>query len=241
MSHFTRANGLANGVIAEVSIGPEGAIWARSMRGISRHSGTDFQTVYEAEGEGSIDTGRTERVEHNLGRIANAANSMDRLLSELLEMSRIGRVVNPPEMVCLRELASEAAELVSADRDDEIEIEIEPSLPILPCERSRILEVFSNLIGNAVKFSRDGVKPQIRIGVRATPPTEAPVIFVEDNGIGIESQFLGRVFGLFEQLDQRKTGTGVGLAIVERIIEVHNGRLWAAHHRNPRWPHLDRI
>ncbi len=173
-----------------------------------------------------LDAGDTERLDHDLARIGNAAVSMDQLLSDLLEMSRIGRVVNPYTVVPFEELARAAAELVVGDRDKEIDLEIDPELPVLSCDRTRMMEVFTNLIDNAVKFSRDGVRTRLRIGVREDSSTKAVVTFVEDNGIGIAPQYLGNVFRLFEQLDQRKTGTGVGLAIVQRIIEVHNGRLW---------------
>ncbi len=187
-------------------------------------------------------SGSTDRIEHDIQRISEASESMDRLLSQLLEISRIGRQVNPPSTVALSELAREAADQVLGIGINDVDLDIAPDLPTVECDRVRLLEVFSNLIDNAVRFARPDVRPRIRIGCR--PPAEtasldnptdnqspqdgsaSPVIFVEDNGVGIAPQYQEKVFGLFEQLDGDGTGTGIGLAIVRRVIEVHNGRVW---------------
>jgi signal transduction histidine kinase len=81
-----------------------------------------------------------------------------------------------------------------------------------------------NLLENAAKFARPGVPPHIRVAARPGP--DGPVCFVEDDGIGIEPRQHQRVFGLFERLDPEVEGTGIGLALVKRIVEVHGGRVW---------------
>jgi signal transduction histidine kinase len=83
-------------------------------------------------------------------------------------------------------------------------------------------EVFENLIDNAIKYMGDQPNPRIEIGKREDDVT----IYVKDNGIGIEPQFQAKIFGLFEKLDSAVEGTGIGLALVKRIIEVHGGRIW---------------
>ena len=187
-------------------------------------------------------SGSSDRIEHDMQRISEAAESMDRLLSQLLEISRIGRQVNPPSTVALSELAREAADQVLGIGINDVDLDIAPDLPTVECDRVRLLEVFSNLIDNAVRFARPDVRPRIRIGCRQSAETASldspadnqssqdgsasPVIFVEDNGVGIAPQYQEKVFGLFEQLDGDGTGTGIGLAIVRRVIEVHNGRVW---------------
>ena len=99
-----------------------------------------------------------------------------------------------------------------------------PGLPVVLGDRIRLLEVFQNLIENAVKFRSGQGDPRVEIGSRPGP--DGPVVTVRDNGVGIDPRFHDRVFALFERLDPRVEGTGVGLALVKRIVEVHGGRVW---------------
>jgi signal transduction histidine kinase len=85
-------------------------------------------------------------------------------------------------------------------------------------------EVFENLIDNAAKYTGDQPNPAIEIGTRAQDGNT--VFYIKDNGIGIESTYHNRVFVLFEKLDPTIEGTGIGLALVKRIIETHGGRIW---------------
>ena len=88
----------------------------------------------------------------------------------------------------------------------------------------RLLEVFQNLIDNSIKFMGNQQAPRIEIG--AHRDNGEVHCYVRDNGIGIGSEYQGRVFELFERLDTRVEGTGVGLALIKRIVEVHGGRIW---------------
>ncbi len=81
-----------------------------------------------------------------------------------------------------------------------------------------------NLVENAVKFMGDQQHPEIRIGVEDN--NNQPTFFVRDNGIGIDPKYFEKLFTIFEKLDAKKEGSGIGLAIVKRIIEVHGGRIW---------------
>jgi signal transduction histidine kinase len=168
--------------------------------------------------------GDTERIKGDIKHISTAAEQMQNLLSELLELSRIGRLVNPPEEVHLSELAREAVELVTGQIvERRVRVEIAPDLPLVFGDRPRLLEVLQNLIDNAVKFMGDQPEPVIEIGFRQEGGES--VFYVHDNGIGIEPQYHEKVFGLFDRLDPAVDGTGVGLALVKRIIEVHGGRI----------------
>jgi PAS domain S-box-containing protein len=175
--------------------------------------------------EKDLRDGRQDRLQSDFRRIAGAADKMDSLLSELLELSRIGRIINPPEEVDLVLLTQEAIETLDAwIRASGITIKIAPNLPCVYGDRVRLREVFEHLIDNAAKYMGDQPTPIVEVGKRAE---ENPIFFVKDNGIGIESQYCHKIFGLFEKLDPTIEGTGIGLALVKRIIEVHGGRIWA--------------
>jgi signal transduction histidine kinase len=171
-------------------------------------------------------SGRSERVRQDLGRIVAAADKMHRLLDDILELSRVGRVVNPPEDVPLREVVLEAIELAKGPLGrNGVVVDVAPDLPVVRADRRRLLEVFQNLVENAAKFTGGKPEPRIEIGKRQDGSER--VFFVRDNGRGIEPRFLERVFNLFEKLDPAAEGTGVGLALVRRIVEAHGGRAWA--------------
>lgn len=174
--------------------------------------------------------GRRDRLQTDVEHIRTAAVQMRHLLDELLELSRLGRVIHPPEDVPLCDLAHEAAKLVAGRiRAKKVEVEIAPDLPVVRGDRRRLLEVFQNLIDNAVKFIGDEPAPRIEIGLRPAPRDSAvgaPVIEVRDNGVGIDPRYLEKVFGLFDQLDAEDEGTGIGLALVKRIVELHGGKIW---------------
>lgn len=169
--------------------------------------------------------GRQDRVHTDLERIENAANKMHRLLIDLLQLSRIGRIHNAPEEIDLNQVVSEAIESLDARlRSRNVTVHAPLHLPTLYADRLRLREVFENLIDNAVKYSGDQPDPIIEIGVREID--NESVFFVRDNGLGIEPQFHNRIFGLFDQLNPRSEGNGIGLAIIKRIIETNGGKIW---------------
>ncbi|MEM7350163.1 MAG: ATP-binding protein [Acidobacteriota bacterium] len=176
-----------------------------------------------------FDKGNTAGQRRDLERIDNAASTMGQLLDELLELSRIGRVSNPTVNASLSELALEAADLLSARIvESGVQLEIDRAMPTVTVDRPRWIEVFQNLIENAVKFMGDQANPRIEIGVMASDaqPPGSVTVYVRDNGRGIEQRFHGKIFGLFNRLDQSVEGTGIGLALVKRIVEVGGGKIW---------------
>lgn len=177
--------------------------------------------------EKSVAKGNLDRFRADVGRIAAAADKMKALLDNLLELSRIGRVANPSVDVDLRELVDEVLELLSATISERrAQLTIAPALPRVRGDRIRLREVVQNLVENALKFSNDAA-PQVEIG--AAVEGGMAVCHVRDHGIGLEPRYHERIFGLFEQLDagNHKEGTGVGLALVRRIVNVHGGKTWA--------------
>jgi len=173
-------------------------------------------------------TGNVERLKGDTKRIANAVDKMSRLLDDLLELSRIGRFVNPPEIVPFEELAREAIELAGGRiQEHGVAVSLQPNLPAVYGDRRRLMEVLQNLLDNATKYMGDQPQPRIEIGQRNGETERGnPIFFVRDNGIGIAPEYHERVFGLFNKLDGLSEGTGIGLAIVKRIVEVHGGRIW---------------
>jgi PAS domain S-box-containing protein len=172
-----------------------------------------------------ISEGDSERVETDLLMIEEAVAKMDHLLKDTLELSRIGRVAGPPVDVSFGEIVRETLDHFSPEIGSRgINILLAERWPVVRVDRLRILEVLTNLVENSVKYMREGANPKIEIGWRQEGGETA--FFVRDNGIGIEADQREKVFDLFYKLDPTTEGTGVGLAIVKRIVEVHNGRIW---------------
>jgi signal transduction histidine kinase len=169
--------------------------------------------------------GDEERVRHDVRRIHAAADKMQRLLEELLHLSRVSHQAVKPEAVPLAELAREAWELVAgAVAERGVEVAIEPALPVVMADRLRLREVYQNLLANAVEYMGDQPAPRVEVGMRWQG--EETVFFVRDNGRGVEPRYRNKIFGLFERLDTGREGTGIGLAVVKRIVEMHGGRIW---------------
>jgi signal transduction histidine kinase len=175
-------------------------------------------------------TGDTERIKTDVTYISDAADKMERLLNGLLKLSRASRLTSPPQEVPWGELAREAVAMMSGQLHERgVQAKIAPELlqgdgPTICGDRPRLLEALQHLLDNAAKFMGDQRDPRVEIGTRRDGAET--VFYVRDNGIGIEPCYHERIFGLFDQLDPRTEGTGVGLAIVKRIVELHGGRVW---------------
>ena len=173
--------------------------------------------------------GNLKRLETDIQRISDASDKMQRLLNDLLELSRIGRSVNQYESIDLNAMISEILELLHGRISGgavPIRVSVEEDLPRVYGDRPRLLEVWQNLIDNAAKFIGSQTSPHIEIGQVGNAEDGSPIFFVRDNGMGIDPRFADRIFGLFDKLDPRTEGTGIGLALVKRIIEFHGGKVW---------------
>ncbi|MCS6840300.1 MAG: PAS domain S-box protein [Roseiflexus sp.] len=176
--------------------------------------------------ERDLEEGNTERTRSDIRRISAAVQKMERLLSDLLELSRIGRLSAPPQEVAFNAIVQDALDLLAGKiAERQAHISIAPDMPVVYGDRGRLVEVIQNLVDNALKFCDNQKEPVIEIGV-TKESSGSPVFFVRDNGIGIDPKYHEQIFGLFNKLDPRSEGTGVGLTIVRRIIEVHGGRIW---------------
>lgn len=174
--------------------------------------------------EEDLRAGRTERALADLARVRGAAEKMSRMLEELLELSRVGRVTERFAPFALGDAIADATELLTAQLTQSGAIvDVDGGAVVVDGDRGRITQVFQNLIENAVRYRSDAA-PHITIHVACD--NDVVDIVVADNGIGIAPTHHQRVFGLFEKLDAKSEGTGVGLALVKSIVELHRGQIW---------------
>lgn len=166
-------------------------------------------------------------IRNYLERIVTNLDQMEDLIKNLLDYTRIDVSAEECEPVEMAELFQEALEeLEFVYQPDRYEIIITPNLPAVFCKRNLILRVLTNLLSNAMKYSRDTHQPRIEFGYVAGEFFHK--FYLKDNGIGIAHQDLDKIFQIFGRLDDKKNtkGTGLGLVISRRIIEKHGGEMW---------------
>ncbi|UBF30221.1 response regulator (plasmid) [Kovacikia minuta CCNUW1] len=159
-------------------------------------------------------------------RIAENAVRMSKLIQDLLEYSRLGRIELPLQPVNLSQLIHEILNQLKLELDQrQVQVRLEDPLPMLKGHYPTLLQIITNLLTNAIKFVRPTLQPQVRIW--AEPSGQFLRLWVEDNGIGIDPQYHDRIFQVFERLHSLEIypGTGVGLAIVQKGIERMGGRV----------------
>ena len=157
--------------------------------------------------------------------IVNSCGRMQALIDDLLEYSRVGRSEKPFDVIdCNLVFEDACANLQLAIRQDRASV-TRGDLPRVRGDSFQLLQLFQNLIGNAIKY-RSSEAPMVRVS--ASRQGDSWVFSVQDNGIGIAEQYHPRIFQLFQRLHSQKrySGTGIGLAICQRIVERHGGRLW---------------
>ncbi|MDA8429170.1 MAG: ATP-binding protein [Geobacteraceae bacterium] len=175
--------------------------------------------------EADIKTADSERIQQDIGYIRTATDKMGQLLAELVELSRIGRVIANPVKVSFQELAQEALQLVAGHISERgVRVTVADTPLMLYGDRSRLVEIWQNLVENACKYMGGQLSPRIEIGVETTG--ETTLFSVRDNGQGVDARYSEKIFGLFEKLDRQTEGTGLGLALVKRIVELNGGRIW---------------
>jgi PAS domain S-box-containing protein len=188
------------------------------LRAINGYS----EILREESGNALTEMGRT-----SLERIAFSVRRMDGLIDGLLALSRLGRRATEIREISPRPIVEEALEEVGLRGETSRAEVIVGNLPKCRADAALLRQVFVNLVGNAAKFSRDRDPAVIEIGCRRTDGEN--VWFVRDNGIGFDMRHAPKVFDVFQRLTSAEAyeGTGVGLAIVDRIIRRHGGRIWA--------------
>jgi PAS domain S-box-containing protein len=187
----------------------------RAMDGYSRMMLEDYGEKVDEEGRRTLKIIRSE------------AKRMGVLIDDLLAFSRLSRQPMVSSDVDMMALAKSVFESLAAlERDRKLQLVLRP-LPVIQGELAMLRQVWVNLLSNAIKYTKGREVAQIEIG--AENGAKEQTYYVQDNGAGFDMRFVGKLFGVFERLhtDQEFPGTGVGLAIVQRVITRHGGRVWA--------------
>ena len=163
--------------------------------------------------------------EHYLKRVRNGAIKMSQLIDDMLSFSRAGRAELRIEQVSMNKLINNVLrDFSEVIKDKNIDVKVE-ELPEVHCDQKMVQHVFANLISNAIKYSSEVERPNIKIGF----DEGLKAFYVKDNGIGFDMQYHDKIFQVFQrlQLPEEYEGTGIGLAIVKRLLERHHGKIWA--------------
>ena len=156
-------------------------------------------------------------------RILTGAARLDRLIQDALSYSRAVLQDLPLEPVDLSKLVRGILDTYPNFHPEKADVRIEGKLPTVLGNEALLTQCFSNLLGNAVKFVASGVRPKVR--VRSEPDSGVFKVWVEDNGIGIPKHAQNRLFGMFQKLDNQYEGTGIGLAIVRKVVDRMGGQV----------------
>jgi PAS domain S-box-containing protein len=181
-----------------------------------------FTNLLRNKYKGKLDDTADEYIEYAV----NGAQRMSNLIRDLLAYARVDARGGPAGTIACQEALDTALvnlDVVIAESGARV---THDGLPAVVADKTRLTQLFQNLVGNAIKFRRPGLAPRIHVG--AKPDGDQWVLSVRDNGIGIAADQYERVFGVFQRLHPIDTypGTGIGLAICRKIVERHGGRIW---------------
>ena len=172
-----------------------------------------------------LESGNHGRMKADLERVEGAAQHMRKLLDDLLDLSRAGRLEQDPREVPMGDLVDDVLGALNGPISEEnAEVKVEPHMPAVEVDPARIKQVLQNLIENSLKFAASETRTRIEVGCRKEGKEN--IFFVKDNGQGIEADQESAIFEMFKQLEPGAGGTGMGLAVVKRIVESHGGRIW---------------
>lgn len=180
-----------------------------------------YTELLEEKYRGKLDA----KADKYIGYAVDGAKRMQQLINDLLLISRVNTRGKPFEPVDLGQVVTIAIQFLRKNIDDkQARIQVD-ELPVVMGDDVQLLQLFQNLIGNAIKF-HSTQKPVVKISARREHSEW--IVSIQDNGIGIDPQFFDRIFIIFQRLHQREAhpGTGIGLAISKKIVERHGGRIW---------------
>jgi PAS domain S-box-containing protein len=183
----------------------------RAIGSLSSWIAADYRDKLDEDGREQLDL------------LTNRVKRMHNLIDGILQYSRVGRVKEERVRVNLNDVVAQVIDMIAPP--DNIRITLEPGLPPVYCEKTRIEQVFQNLLSNAIKFMD---KPEGEIRIACVPEGDSWKFSVADNGPGIEEKYFEKIFQIFQTLRPRDEAesTGVGLALVKKIVEIYGGRVW---------------
>jgi PAS domain S-box-containing protein len=177
----------------------------RSLQGFSSILLSDYAEKLDAEGKGY------------LKRIATSAGRMDKLIQDVLNYSRVVRNESAVEKIDVKQLLDDMIETYPTLGPEVVDIQLAGRFPAIMGNEAMLMQILSNLLGNAVKFVPPGVKPRVKIWVEPKGPQVR--LLMKDNGIGIAADQQEKIFDIFQQVEKGFEGTGIGLAIVRKAVE----------------------
>src|SRR6185295_10638561 len=159
--------------------------------------------------------------------VCGSSRQMGQLIDDLLQYSRLGRKEVETTRIEMDALVRDAVAEVRKTQPDRAPAVTVGPLPAVRGDRALLRQVWVNLVSNAFKYSAKSKEPRIEIGAEGANGSRA--FFVRDNGVGFDMRYSGKLFGVFQRLHSQSEfeGTGVGLAIVQRVVQRHGGRVWA--------------
>jgi signal transduction histidine kinase len=191
------------------------------LRGIHNYSQfllEDYERLLDADGRSKLET------------LVRLSRRMETLIDSLLHFSRVGRMDLALDRVDLNPVVAEALDSLAVPlAESGVAVRLPRPLPEVRCDRQRAVELFQNLLGNAIKYNDKPAGRWVEVGFMDGEAGDGPVLYVRDNGIGIPARHLEVVFRIFKRLhgrDQFGGGTGAGLTIVKKIVDRHHGRIW---------------
>lgn len=189
---------------------------------------TGFLTQLEKKYSSTLD----DKAKQYIHFAVDGAQRMRQLILDLLEFSRVGRVGSQIEEIDLNNIISEILTLYKKEIEDKSAVIITEKLPVIHSQKSLVTQVFQNLIGNALKYSKEEFPVQINISIQEQEKYWQ--FAVTDNGIGIPQEFFEKIFVIFQRLHNREkySGTGIGLAITKKIVESLGGKIWVESEEN---------
>ncbi|HMP10490.1 ATP-binding protein, partial [Hydrogenophaga sp.] len=200
---------------------------SHDLRSPLRHI-SSFVSLLEEHLEDRLD----ETGHKYLGTIANSARHMSQLIDGLLAFSRLGRAAMTVAPVDFGQLVAAVVNQLDHDTQGRVVDWVVPDdLPVVPGDALLLREVWANLLGNAFKYTRPRERSRIEVGW-SVDPAVGYTFFVRDNGVGFDTKYASKLFGVFQRLHRASEfeGTGIGLALTRRILERHGGSIWAESH-----------
>ena len=171
------------------------------------------------------ESGDLRQVLDDLEHILRTTERMQGMVDGLLTLAQVGARRESWTSQSLASIAEEVVELLAGRLlQNQVEVRIDPELPSVYGDRIMLSRLLQNLIDNAAKFLEGRASPWIEVGRRSDDGRE--VIFVRDNGPGIDTDHQEQIFGLFSKLNKEDEGTGIGLALVKKVIDIHGGEVW---------------